>query len=701
MDDPIDLDHPWYETLPRLLSDIGVGLVIGDGDRALHVNDAFCSLTGYSVEEVLAQRPLIDLIAPEARQFVGDRVRRRLSRGDEPTMYETDLVHKDGHRVPVEVNARPVLIDGRTEIVGMFRDVTSSRRVAAELAIRAHQQAAVAELGRRALTDNDVSAVMIAAVEAVARVLDLEFVAILELLPGGRSLVLRAGVGWPEGSVGHATLAADPDSPAGRALATVAPVVVEDFSSEGCFRLPRFLSQPKVTSGATVVIRGEDPAYGVLGVEATEGRTFRPDDVHFLRAVANVVADALARGRIEAELATRVRQQAAVAELGRRALGAVELSALMDGAAEIVAHTLGIEYTKILQLLPGGDAFILRAGFGWKPGHVGRTTVGLGVDSQAGYTLVSDFPVVVEDQSQEIRLKVSPLLAEHGVVSGVSAIIIGPEGPWGVLGAHATRPRRFSTDDTHFLQAVANVLAESVRRASAEGALQRTFERETQLRRRFEAHSRLVVDAQEAERRSIARELHDEVGQALTGLRLMLENLERLPAQDVRDRLGPAQALATEVSQQVHNLALDLRPAILDDLGLRPALLWLFGRYTTQTGIEVLFRNDGLEDRPRPEVETAAYRIVQEALTNVARHAGGRQATVSCLVTEDFLEIEIADEGRGFVVDGVDGTQSSGLAGMEERARSTGGDLRLLSQPGQGTRVVAELRLAKPPPPAQ
>ena len=387
--------------------------------------------------------------------------------------------------------------------------------------------------------------------------------------------------------------------------------------------------------------------------------------MHFLRAVANVVADALARGRIESELATWVRQQAAVAELGRRALGVIELSALMDGAAEIVAHTLDIEYTKILELLPGGDAFVLRAGFGWRPGHVGRTTVGMGLDSQAGYTILSDSPVVVDDQSQEARLKVSGLLAEHGVISGVSAVIVGSEGPWGVLGAHTTRLRRFSADDTHFLQAVANVLAESVRRADAEMALQRTHGRETQLRRRLQSHCGWSwAMRRRPNARSIARELHDATGQALTGLRLMLENLSDSRPR-TRDRLGRAQALATELLQQVHDLALDLRPAILDDLGLRPALIWLVGRYTTQTGIEVLFRNDGLEDRPRPEVETAAYRIVQEGLTNVARHAGVRQATVSCVATEDYLEVEIADEGRGFDVDGVDGKQSSGLAGME------------------------------------
>src|SRR5205085_3902942 len=133
--------------------------------------------------------------------------------------------------------------------------------------------------------------------------------------------------------------------------------------------------------------------------------------------------DVTERKRAEEELKARARQQAAVAELGQRALSGTDLDALMDEAASLVTRMLGVKYCKILELLPEGDALLLRAGVGWKDGYVGRATVGAGLNSQAGYTLLSSEPVVVEDLSAETRFNGPPLLHEHEVVSGMSVII--------------------------------------------------------------------------------------------------------------------------------------------------------------------------------------------------------------------------------------------------------------------------------------
>jgi signal transduction histidine kinase len=260
-----------------------------------------------------------------------------------------------------------------------------------------------------------------------------------------------------------------------------------------------------------------------------------------------------------------------------------------------------------------------------------------------------------------------------------------------VLGASASRPRRFSPDDIYFLRAVANVLADAIGHAKVENELQAARDRERRLRERLERHSRMVVEAQERERRRIARELHDEIGQTLTGLKLTLEGHDRLSSEAAAGRLARARELAVELLRGVHDLSLDLRPAILDDLGLQPALLWLTERYRDQTGVHVVLRCAGLEGRLRSEVETAAYRIVQEALTNVARHAGVDRATVECALEDGRLRVEVVDHGRGFQVDAVPAGQSSGLVGMEERVRSTAGRIWVNSTVGRGTTVVAEL----------
>jgi PAS domain S-box-containing protein len=178
--------------------------------------------------------------------------------------------------------------------------------------------------------------------------------------------------------------------------------------------------------------------------------------------------------QVEEEIETRVRQQAAVASLGQYALAGMDLSTLMDRAVTLVAQNLEVEYSKVLELLPDGNALLLRAGIGWKEGYVGRATVKARADSQAGYTLLCNGPVIVEDLRTEKRFKGPPLLHEHQVVSGMSVIIAGQDQPFGVLGAHTIKQHVFTRDDISFLQSVANVLAEAIRRQQTEEALRKS-----------------------------------------------------------------------------------------------------------------------------------------------------------------------------------------------------------------------------------
>ena len=176
-----------------------------------------------------------------------------------------------------------------------------------------------------------------------------------------------------------------------------------------------------------------------------------------------IIRDVSERARMEAALRERMRQQEAVAELGLAALGR-DLDILLEKAVELVARTLDVEYCELLELLPDGTALLLRAGVGWTDGQVGRATVPAGTGSQAGYTLLAKAPVVVDDLRTETRFEAPPLLREHGVVSGLSIVIDLLERPYGVLGAHTVRQRRFSADDTFFLQAIAHIVGEAIER---------------------------------------------------------------------------------------------------------------------------------------------------------------------------------------------------------------------------------------------
>jgi len=221
-------------------------------------------------------------------------------------------------------------------------------------------------------------------------------------------------------------------------------------------------------------------------------------------------------------------------------------------------------------------------------------------------------------------------------------------------------------------------------------------------RRRYEAQLRALssrlVELQEAERRHIARELHDQIGQSLTGIRMLLGMLpEHLP-KNVGKSITEVQALIDDIMERVKDLSLELRPSTLDDLGLLPTLLRHFTTYKAQTNVSVRFKQRGLERRFNSVIETAVFRIIQEGLTNVARHAKVSEVEVRIVVSRNKVRIQIDDRGRGFAPEVVYGSgTASGIVGMRERAVLVGGQLSVESVPGVGTRLTAQLPLRSPP----
>jgi len=181
--------------------------------------------------------------------------------------------------------------------------------------------------------------------------------------------------------------------------------------------------------------------------------------------------DVTARRRAEHLTAIRAAQQAAIADLGRIALAGAKPSELMDVAVRIVAEHLGVEYAKVLRYIPDEDAFLLEAAVGFDETRIGTETVEGGTDSQAGYTLLSSEPVIVEDLTTETRFSGPALLRNEDIASGISVIIRGDGAPYGVFGAHTRVSRRFSRDDINFVRAAANILAQGIRRNAAEEAL--------------------------------------------------------------------------------------------------------------------------------------------------------------------------------------------------------------------------------------
>ncbi|MBI2913789.1 MAG: HAMP domain-containing protein [Chloroflexi bacterium] len=224
-----------------------------------------------------------------------------------------------------------------------------------------------------------------------------------------------------------------------------------------------------------------------------------------------------------------------------------------------------------------------------------------------------------------------------------------------------------------------------------------------ELQRKEEVRGRLlekVISAQEEERQRIARELHDETGQALTGIVMGLEAAEDALSREpdaARQRLQRAQSLAAQSIEAIRHLVVDLRPAALDDLGLVPALRAFAEARLGEKGIRLELRASGLKDRLSPPVETCIFRVVQEAVTNIVRHSGAASARIQIQRENGSVSLVVEDDGQGFdiaaVMSSEDSARALGLAGMEERIALVGGELVVESAPGQGTRIKATIPL--------
>jgi signal transduction histidine kinase len=208
--------------------------------------------------------------------------------------------------------------------------------------------------------------------------------------------------------------------------------------------------------------------------------------------------------------------------------------------------------------------------------------------------------------------------------------------------------------------------------------------------------SRQLLEAQESERRAIARELHDELGQALQAIKINLQTARRYP-QDGAQRLEDSIGIVDRTLQQVRNLSLDLRPSLLDDLGLAAALEWYVERQAQRVGFRGHFVSDPLESRLPPVVETACFRVAQEALTNIARHAQARQVWVELQDHQTELHLVIRDDGVGFDVRAAEERAgrggSFGLLGMRERVELVGGRIEVTSAAGRGSEICVSFPL--------
>lgn len=785
----------------------------------LDVNPSGCALVRRPREEIVG-RFLGDFIHPDEVEAVGVMIGRLLA--GETVVREWRMRLPGDVYVPVEVNATR-LANGCLQ--GIARDIRDRKRAEEELRRSVRRQQAVATLGQHALGRAPVQQLMDEAVTLVADGLDASFAKVLELLASGNAFRLRAAVGWPASLVGTSLEPFGPESQARFTLQSDGPVVVEDLATETRFSGPTLKTERAIVSALSVVIRSVAHPVGVLAVHSTERRHFTPDDVHFVEAVANVLALAIARATadealraselryrlaarathdamydwdiandrtywsegiewlfghvpgavgpgidwwkeyihpddrdamlasVSATLMAGVREwraeyrfrradgtYAAVRDRGYveyapdgtplRAVGAmtdvteqsrteeaVRRQATFVALSREVATTanqavgVGEAVRAILRLVcihtgwPVGHAVLLDRGaeqapppslwyladparFGELRAMSDATPYRRGIGSIGQVWKTGQAAWIAETHAPSLR---RAAVMASGLRGGFAFPVLVGTTVVGVLEFLSEDDEPPADDLVAVLEGIGTQLGRVIERAEAEDHLREYAER-------LEGLSRRLIEAQETERRHVARELHDEIGQALTALKLNLRAIESEtnPAL-TRGILEESLVLAERTLQQTRDLSLDLRPALLDDLGLVPALRWYLDRQGRRAGFATEFIADEIVDALPSEVATTCFRIAQEALTNVVRHAQATSVTMSLARQGAALELVIRDSGRGFdaalATARAEHGASLGLLGMRERAALIGATLVIESTPGQGTAIRVLLLL--------
>ena len=426
--------------------------------------------------------------------------------------------------------------------------------------------------------------------------------------------------------------------------------------------------------GVPIVLRGR--AYGNLYLTEKAGGAFTAEDQELVETLASQAAVAIENARLLEDSTNWSAQLEALDEVGAALAGEIELPRLLKLICQRLRGLIGARVVTIALPASAGTLRIEAAD-------------GAGADEILGLRLAragSKSGGVLERQQAERldALRDDPEVDQHatspiGARTGLYVPLIAGARPIGVIVAHDKEGQdlRFDDDDLRLAEIFAARAAVAVDLSArvARDALRR------------------VVEAQELERRRLARELHDQTGQELTSVLLGLKAVEEAKSDDEHaEALAAVREQVLETLHDVRRLAVELRPKALDDFGLSAALERLRDTFSEQTGMRVELESR-IRERLPADVETALYRIVQEALTNIVKHAQASTISIVLASKAGAVTALIEDDGRGF--NRGDGSgEGLGLLGMGERLALLGGKLRIESTPGLGTTLVAEVPLA-------
>jgi signal transduction histidine kinase len=364
------------------------------------------------------------------------------------------------------------------------------------------------------------------------------------------------------------------------------------------------------------------------------------------------------------------------------------LKVALDNVLKIMKGTIG----GILLLDEPTQTLSYHIHQGLSAGYIENMRLGPG-EGIAGRVAQSGKAILLEDISTDSRVGHPDLVRAEGLKAFICVPIRAKDEVLGVINVASRKAHRFSTKDLHLLYSIGDQLGVAIQQA-------KLYERLRKARERYRKLTRQILVAQEDERKRLARELHDETSQTLSGLTLQLQALADMADKSGGDielvtRLKKVQSLAVHVHTEIRRLMTDLRPSLLDTLGLVPAIRQLADTRLRPLNINVSVKTIGRERRLDSEVETGLFRVAQGSIGNIIEHSKAKNTTISVEYRDNELVLRITDDGQGFDVSDITDVEESGrgrgLFSMRERIMLLGGTASVESKVGQGTTVWASV----------
>jgi PAS domain S-box-containing protein len=410
-------------------------------------------------------------------------------------------------------------------------------------------------------------------------------------------------------------------------------------------------------------------------------------------AVTELMRDVTEAKELELKSAEAQRNLLALSTIATVVSQSLDLDTVLSSALDNTLEIMKVNTGGILLWDEERQMLCYRVHHGLSNEYVQGVCYRLG-EGIAGKVAQTGEPILVEDISTDPRADHPGLIAAERLRAFASVPLRSQEKVLGVINIASQESHKFSAQDVQLLDSIAAQIAISVENSKLHQEVQRKEENRGELLRE-------IFSIQEEERRRIARELHDETSQALASLAASLEAISgMLPSSTdkVRVRLRKAQALSISILDEIHKLTYELRPTLLDDLGLVAAARWLADNNLRAAGIRVKSRTTGREKRLPPQLEATLFRVIQEAVTNIARHSHAKNASVMLHFDKNIVKVRVSDDGEGFDVEEAisskDRPRGLGLLGMKERVELVNGTLSIKSRPGGGgTKIEVEIPL--------